>query len=131
MTIDRRVFIGGAAATAAFASTTAAAAETARYGMIGKMVAKPGQRESLAAILLEDVSTMPGCLSYVIAEDPAAPDTLWITEAWESKAAHAASLALPSVKAAIGRARPLIAGMDIVAETIPLGGHGLAAANGG
>ena len=39
--------------------------------------------------------------------------------------AHRASLSLPSVQAAIAKGRPLIAGMETVAETRPLGGHGL------
>lgn len=128
MAIDRRFFIGGAAAAAAVpAAAQTAGRPTPLYGLIGKMIARPGRRADLAAILIEGVSTMPGCLSYVIAEDPLAPDALWITEAWESKAAHRASLALPAVKAAIARARPLIAGMETVSETIPIGGHGLVA----
>lgn len=40
------------------------------YGLIGKMTAGPGQRDALAAILLEGTDAMPGCLSYVIAADP-------------------------------------------------------------
>lgn len=95
------------------------------YGLIGKMTAKAGERAALAAILLEGLTGMPGCLSYVVAEDPTDPDVLWITEAWESPDAHRASLSLPSVQAAIAKGRPLIAGMETVAETRPLGGHGL------
>lgn len=96
------------------------------YGLIGKMTARQGQRDALAMILLDGVGGMPGCLSYVVANDPADPNLIWITEAWESKAAHAASLSLPSVRDAIVKARPLIAGMEMVAETAPVGGHGLA-----
>ena len=70
---------------------------------------------------------MPGCLSYVIAEDPADEDALWVTEVWDSAASHQGSLALPAVKDAIARGRPLIAGFDSHTETRPLGGHGLAA----
>jgi quinol monooxygenase YgiN len=51
---------------------------------------------------------MPGCLSYIVANDPVDPNLIWITEAWESKEAHAASLSLPSVKDAITKGRPLI-----------------------
>ena len=40
------------------------------YGLIGKMSAKPGQRDALQAILLENDGGMPGCLSYIIAQDP-------------------------------------------------------------
>jgi len=70
---------------------------------------------------------MPGCLSYIVANDPSDPDLIWITEAWESKEAHAASLALPSVRAAITQGRPMIASMSLVSETFPVGGHGLIA----
>ena len=73
------------------------------YGLIGKMKCTPGQRDTLIAILLEGVSGMPGCLSYVVAKDPTDPDAIWITEAWESQARHTASLSLPSVQADIGR----------------------------
>ena len=95
------------------------------HGLIGKMVAKPGQREALAAVLLKGVAGMPGCLSYVVANDPAEHDVLWITEVWVNRDAHSASLALPPVREAIVQGRPLIAGMETIAETIPLGGHGL------
>lgn len=125
MGIDRRTFIAASTATAALAPTGATAAASSRYGLIGKMTAKPGKRTELARILLDGVSGMPGCLSYIVAEDPADADTLWITEAWTDKEAHAASLSLPSVRAAIGKGRPLIASMTGVAETIPIGGHGL------
>ncbi len=96
------------------------------YGLIGKMTAVPGQRDALIAILLDGVSGMPGCLSYVVAQDRADADAIWITEVWETEASHAASLALPSVQEAIARGRPLIAGMDTHVVTAPVGGHGLA-----
>lgn len=95
------------------------------YGLIGTMSAQPGQRAALAAILLEGLRDMPGCLSYVVAEDPAKPDLLWITEVWIDAESHMASLKLPSVQAAIAKGRPLIAAMDRISETRPLGGQGL------
>jgi len=97
------------------------------YGLIGKMTAVPGERETLAGILLEGTGGMPGCLSYVIAADPEDADALWITEVWESREAHQASLQLPAVQAAITKGRPLIAGFSDRHETTPLGGHGLTA----
>jgi quinol monooxygenase YgiN len=95
------------------------------YGLIGKMTAVAGQRDALAAVLLDSTQAMPGCHSYVIANDPADADALWITEVWDSAASHKASLALPAVQAAITRARPLIAGFSNRVETIPIGGYGL------
>jgi quinol monooxygenase YgiN len=97
------------------------------YGLIGKMTAKPGQRDALQAILLESDGGMPGCLSYVIAQDPTNPDALWITEVWDAQASHAASLTLTSVQNAIARARPLIAGFSDRVVTTPVGGIGLGA----
>ena len=97
------------------------------YGLIGKMRAVAGQRDALVAILLEGVSGMPGCRSYVVAHDLADADALWITEVWDDQASHKASLSLPSVQAAIQRGRPLIAAFESFLETAPQGGHGLAA----
>lgn len=98
------------------------------YGLIGKMRAVAGQRDVLIAVLLDGVSGMPGCLSYVVAQDPADADAIWVTEVWDSQASHKASLSLPAVKDAISRGRPLIAGFDQHIETVPVGGHGLPAA---
>ena len=101
------------------------------YGLIGKMLAAPGQRDTLIAILLESTGDMPGCLSYVVAIDPADDDAIWITEVWDSEASHSASLTLPAVRDAIARARPLIAGFDDQIITTPAGGVGLGTAAAG
>lgn len=92
------------------------------YGLIARMRAKPGQRDALVAILGRITPAMPGCLSYVIAKDPSDPDALWITEAWESAQWHRDSLALPAVREAIARGRPLIAHIDQRIETEPVAG---------
>lgn len=94
------------------------------YGLISKMTTTPGKRDALAAILLEGTESMPGCRSYVVAGDLADPDALWITEVWESQTSHQASLALPTVQAAIAKGRPLIERFDSRVETVPVGGHG-------
>jgi quinol monooxygenase YgiN len=95
------------------------------YGLIGKMLAQPGQRDALIDILLEGTGAMPGCLSYIVAHDPADADAIWITEAWDSAESHTASLQLPAVQTAIARARPLLAGFGERFQTLPIGGHGL------
>jgi quinol monooxygenase YgiN len=97
------------------------------FGLIGHIAAQPGRREELVAILAPAEGSMPGCLSYIVAHDPANPDAIYVTEAWESREAHAASLQLPGVQAAIARGRPLIAKFDRIAETEPVGGIGLRA----
>lgn len=98
------------------------------YGLIAKMKTKPGQRDALIAVLIEGTAAMPGCLSYIVAKDPADSEAIWVTEAWESRTSHQASLSLPSVLQAMAKGRPLIAGFGERFETQPVGGHGLAAA---
>jgi quinol monooxygenase YgiN len=95
------------------------------YGLIGKVSAVSGQRDALAAALLEGTQAMPGCLSYVVATDPADADALWITEVWDSQTAHRASLSLPGVQASIAKGRPMIASFGLRVETVPVGGYGL------
>ena len=95
------------------------------YGLIGRMTATPGQRDALVTILLDGTDTMPGCLSYIVATDPADADAIWITEVWDSEASHRASLQLPAVQAAIRAGKPLIPSFDKHIITTPVGGHGL------
>lgn len=133
MRMQRREFLAaGAATVAAMGAASWALAQEGEgmYGLIGKMTALPGRREELIAILLEGVAGMPGCLSYIVAKDPGDENAIWITEAWDSKASHEASLALPTVKEAITKGRPLIAGFSDRVVTTPVGGHGLALPKG-
>ena len=95
------------------------------YGLIGKMIAVDGRRDELIAVLLDGVAGMPGCLSYIVAKDAEDDNGLWITEVWESREHHEASLSLPSVREAIGKGRSMIAGFGERFETTPVGGHGL------
>ena len=97
------------------------------YGLIGRIKAVPGKRAELAAILVPGGGGMPGCLSYIVAEDPNDADALWVTEVWVNAAAHTASVQLPAVQSAIARGRPLIAGFDSRVETKVLGGIGVGA----
>ncbi|HAF40203.1 MAG TPA: antibiotic biosynthesis monooxygenase [Sphingobium sp.] len=123
MTHDRRDMLGLAAAAIAATAIPAAAQEAKpRYGLIGQMLSLPGKRDELAAILAEATGAMPGCLSYVVAFDSANPDAIWITEVWDSRESHAASLKLPAVRAAIAQARPIIAGFGQRFETVPVAG---------
>ena len=129
--IGRRQFIGATVAAAAVFALPACASQTgsaSMYGLIGKMKAISGQRDALVSILLDGVAEMPGCLSYVVANDPSDPDAIWVTEVWDSPESHKSSLSVPSVKAAIARGKPLIASFDQFIETTPVGGHGLRAA---
>lgn len=129
MSSDRRTIVAGAlAGLAAGPALAAMSKEPAHmFGLIGKMTAKSGQRDALVAAMMESTGGMPGCLSYVVALDPKDADVIWVTEVWDSADSHMGSLKLPQVQAAIAKARPIIAGMEQVATTTPVGGVGLKA----
>jgi quinol monooxygenase YgiN len=127
----RRQFIATAGAAAVGVAMFPALAEQkgqAMYGLIGKVITAPGQREAFIGILLEGIGGMPGCLSYIVSKDQGDENAIWITEVWDTKASHQASLALPAVKAAIAKGRPMIVAFGDRVETTPVGGQGLPAA---
>lgn len=95
------------------------------YGLISKIKANAAQRDALIALLLDASAAMAGCLNYVVARDATDGDAIWITEVWDSRASHRASLSLPAVQQAIAKGRPLIAGFGERFETEPAGGRGL------
>ncbi len=91
-----------------------------QYGLLGQMMAQPGKRAELVAILAESTGAMPGNIAYLIGEDSVNADAIWIIELWDNKKSHAASLKLPAVQAAIAKGRPLIAGFGTRAEFTPV-----------
>ncbi len=91
------------------------------YGLIVKLTSAPGRREELIELMGGDDShTIPGCLSFIVAEDAVDGDVLWITEVWESQASHEASLASPPIKEHFKDADALIAGFEKIATTRPV-----------
>jgi quinol monooxygenase YgiN len=129
--IERRLFIAGTASAVVLAGggtgARAQAQDPQMFGLIGKMTAKPGQRDALIALILDGSDAMPGCLSYIVAKDAEDENGVWITEVWDSEASHAASLKLPAVTAAIGKAMPLIdmQAKGVQQKTVPVGGTGI------
>lgn len=99
-----------------------------RFGVCGTMLAHPGQRDALLALLLEAadlVAEAPGCEVWIVNRVPDSPDGIWVTEVWRSQEDHAASLTGDAVREIIGRARLLIAGMGDRFILEPVGGKGL------
>src|SRR5690554_3122883 len=89
------------------------------HGLIGKLRSVEGRADELMEILIEGSHAMPGCLSYVVARDAGDAEAIWITELWVDEARHRASLALPQVREAIDRGRPLIASFEQHVTTAP------------
>lgn len=122
----RRAFVMWLAAAGASACATISE-DKSMYGLIGQIKAVPGQRDALIKVLIAGVSGMPGCRSYIVAQDAADADAIWVTEVWVDEASHKASLSMPSVQNAIKIGRPMIAGFGERFVTAPVGGHGLSA----
>src|SRR5699024_11536950 len=79
---------------------------------IGTLGTVPGKRDEVVAILTRVNAEIANavCLFYEVGINIAEPDTVFVTELWESAEAHQQSLELPSVKAAIAEAMPLLTG---------------------
>ncbi|MCW3836799.1 putative quinol monooxygenase [Sphingomonas canadensis] len=125
--IGRRPLLAGLALAVAGAPALARAEagmeeEDVLFGLIGKIRAHPGQRDALLTVLGGSSQDIPGCLAYILGEDAADPDIIWVTEVWASREAHHASLSLPAVQAAISVGRRLIASFDLNAEMRPVAG---------
>ena len=91
------------------------------YGLIVKLTSAPRRRDELITLMGgEDSHTISGCLSFIVAEDAADEDVLWITEVWDSKSAHEESLKLPPVRESLVDADNLIANYQKVATTQPV-----------
>ena len=87
-------------------------ASTMTYAHMGSLEVRAGHLDEVVAILTRSNPDMAeaGCLSYEVGADPERPDTVCVAELWESAEAHRESLQLPSVRAAIAEAMPLLTG---------------------
>ncbi len=98
------------------------------FSLHGSIIAHPGGRDELAAILLQAAQALqanPACHQYVVSLPHDEPDAVSVFEVWESEEAHAASLQPEEIKALIGRAMPLIAGMGTSTRGTVRGGKGV------
>lgn len=97
------------------------------YGLTGSIIAAPGRRDELRAMLVDSATRiMPGvdgCRAYVVGVRVDQPDAVWVTEIWDSAEQHMASLQVPEIAELIARARALIAGMGERIELALDGGH--------
>lgn len=100
-----------------------------KYLLHGKLTAKQGQRDQLAAILIDAsklVSTAQGCKLYVVGRDSNDVDSIFITEIWDSKEDHDNSLKIEGVRELIMKAMPLLDGQPTKGQEIEiLGGAGI------
>lgn len=97
------------------------------YGYLGSITTRPGQRDVVIAILLRGVAGLraAGCQFYVVGVSENDPNTIWVSETWQSKAQHDAALQLPDAKAAIAEAMPMLTGEFTSQELAIIGGLGI------
>jgi quinol monooxygenase YgiN len=97
------------------------------YGYIGSMKTKSGHRDDVVSILLSGVESLraAGCDLYIVSVSDSDDDTIWVTEVWQSKGHHDASLQLPEAKAAISKAMPMLTGEFTSQGLTVVGGLGL------
>ncbi len=98
------------------------------YGLFGKIITHPGQRDALISILLAGMTpaqNIEGCYLYVVGTAPDDENGIWVTEVWRSQADHQASLTNEAVKEMLRQGGPMIAGVSNRVEFTPLGGIGL------
>lgn len=82
------------------------------YLMHGTLEALPQKGEELCRILTEAtkiISQAQGCRLYLVSRTEEKPDTVYVTELWNSKEDHQQSLAVPGIKTLIDQAVPLLA----------------------
>lgn len=100
-----------------------------KYFLQGKLKAQAGKRDALAALLLraaQRVADIDGSILYSIGVDPDDPDTVYVTEIWETKASHDDSLKDEQVLALISEAMPLLEGRPGKGQELEiLGGLGI------
>lgn len=96
------------------------------YALHGSLVAKSGEGDALAKILIQASDMMtnhPTCRLYMVSQTPDNSDHIWVTEVWDSKQAHDDSLQIDGVRDLISQALPLLA-------TPPEGGQELTVLHG-
>ncbi|CAN5625411.1 putative quinol monooxygenase [soil metagenome] len=84
-----------------------------KYGLHGKLKATSGNGDVLASILLKAsnlVASAKGCHLYLVSKDKSNPDSIWVTEVWDSKEDHDNSLKVEGVRELIAQAMPILDG---------------------
>lgn len=94
-----------------------------KYLLHGKLMAKPGHRDELAAILIQAsklVSAAKGANLYVVSKEETEPNAVYVTEIWDSKEDHDASLNMEGVRELIMKAMPILNGLPAKGQELEI-----------
>lgn len=82
-----------------------------KFGMQAVLIAAEGKGDELANFMLEAsqaVSKMDGCILYLVQQSLTDNSKVLITELWDNKESHAASLTNETIRVIIMKAKPII-----------------------
>lgn len=102
-----------------------------KFGLYNKFTAVEGKRDALAEMLLEAAKSMEeldDCELYVVSLDDDKKDSIYVYEVWSGENAHRASLSMEASQTLIQKAKPIIAGVEKMNTSSPIGGKGIARA---
>ena len=93
----------------------------ATYGFRATIVARPGKGDELVGLLLT-ARTSEHCTLYLVGRSAGNPDTVYVTEGWTTKEAHAENFASERAKAFVAQLAPLVADGSRYEDEVPVGG---------
>jgi quinol monooxygenase YgiN len=99
------------------------------YGYIGSMRVRDGHRDAVVDALVSGAERLraAGCQVYAVCTAADDENAIWVTEVWDSKEQHDASLQLPETRAAIATVMPVLTGEFTRQELTVAGGLGVRA----
>jgi quinol monooxygenase YgiN len=89
------------------------------------LTAQPGKEQILRDALLgliEPTKKEPGCISYMLHEDPKTPTTFYFFEIYKDQPATDFHMNSPYLAAALEKVGPILAGTPMIAQTKLIGG---------
>jgi quinol monooxygenase YgiN len=116
--LDRRTFLGTAAAGGALAALLSGVAESAEkdkkggYYVIAEIIAKPGKEDELRDLLVpfaKSARKEPGCQTYTLLEVQSEPGRFLTFERWANKAALDVHMTTPEIQAIVPKLEPVLA----------------------
>ena len=93
----------------------------ATYGFRATIPALPGKGDALVALLLT-AQPSEHCVLYLVGRSASDPDTVFVTEGWTSKDAHATNFASERAKAFVAKIAPLVREGSRYEDEVPVGG---------
>lgn len=99
-----------------------------KFGLYNKFTAVEGKRDALAEMLLEASKSMEelnDCELYVVSLADDGSDSIYVYEVWSDENAHQASLSMEGAQTLIQKAKPIIAGVEKINTSLPVGGKGI------